>query len=260
MPASVSSQVTPSTSTDRPAGPLVLAIDIGGTHLKAGILAPTGMMSAGPQRVDTPHPAVPAAVVAALVNLVGPLRPFDRMSIGFPGVVRGGRVLTAPNLGTQAWHGFPLADTLAEKLGAPARLENDATVQGLGVITGRGLECVITLGTGMGFALFQDGKPAPHLELSQHPVHGRRTYDQYIGNAVLRAVGRKRWNKHVQRAIGHINTLTSCDTLFIGGGNSKYVQLDLPATVQIVSNQAGITGGIRLWDPLHDHAAAEAAP
>lgn len=260
MPAAGSSQVTRSARTDRPTGPLTLAIDVGGTRLKAGILAPTGIMSAGPDRVDTPHPATPAAVVDALVDLVRPLRPFDRISIGFPGVVRDGRVLTAPNLGTQPWHGFPLADTLAEKLGAPARLENDATVQGLGVITGHGVECVITLGTGMGFALFHDGSPAPHLELSQHPVHGGKTYDHYIGNAVLRAVGRKRWNRHVRRAIDNINTLTSCDTLFIGGGNAKYVQLELPATVQIVSNQAGITGGIRLWDAVSDRPAARAAP
>jgi polyphosphate glucokinase len=260
MPAAESSQMDKSARTARPIGPLTLAIDVGGTRLKAGILAPTGSMTAGPLRVDTPHPATPAAVVAALVDLVGPLRPFDRISIGFPGVVRGGRVLTAPNLGTQAWHGFPLADTLAEKLGASARLENDATVQGLGVIAGRGLECVITLGTGMGFALFRDGRPAPHLELSQHPVHDSKTYDHYIGNAVLRSVGRKRWNKHVRRAIDCINTLTTCDTLYIGGGNAKYVQLELPATVQIVSNQAGITGGIRLWDALPGHAAAEAVP
>jgi polyphosphate glucokinase len=171
-------------------------------------------------------------------------------------VVREGRVLTAPNLETKAWHGFPLADTLAEKLGAPARVENDATVQGLGVIAGRGLECVITLGTGMGFALFEDGRPAPHLELSQHPLRGRRTYDRYIGNAALRSVGRKRWNRRVQRAIDCIATLTGYDTLYIGGGNSKYVQLDLPATVQIVSNAAGITGGIRLWDGVPDHASA----
>ena len=105
-------------------------------------------------------------------ELVGPLGRFQRISIGFPGVVRGGRVLTAPNLGTEAWHGFPLAAALAERLGAPARLANDATVQGLGVIAGHGLECVITLGTGMGFALFEDGRPGPHLELSQHPVRG----------------------------------------------------------------------------------------
>ena len=126
------------TRSGRPTGPLTLAIDVGGTHLKAGILSPDGHMTAGPSRVDTPHPAPPDAVVEALVGLAGPLGRFDRISIGFPGVVRDGRVLTAPNLDTKAWHGFPLAATLAERLGAPARLANDATVQGLGVIDGHG--------------------------------------------------------------------------------------------------------------------------
>jgi len=163
-------------------------------------------------------------------------------------VVRDGIVLTAPNLGTEAWHGWPLAATLAERLGVPARLANDATVQGLGVIAGRGVECVITLGTGMGFALFENGKPGPHLELSQHPVRGRKTYDQYVGNAAFRAEGRKAWNKRVRRAIDSITTLTTCDTLYIGGGNAKNLQLELPSNVRIVSNEAGITGGIRLWD------------
>ena len=191
-------------------------------------------------------------MINVLTGLVGSLGPFQRISIGFPGVVRGGRVLTAPNLGTEAWHDFPLAKALAERLGAPARLANDATVQGLGVIAGHGLECVITLGTGMGFALFEDGMPGPHLELSQHPVRGRKTYDQYIGNAALRAVGRKRWNRRVRTAIGHIATLTSFDVLYIGGGNSRHVQGDLPDKVRIVSNEAGITGGIRLWDATLD--------
>ena len=246
------------TKPDRPAGRLTLAIDIGGTRLKAGILAATGRMTAGPRRVDTPHPSPPSAVVDALVALVGPLGTFERISIGFPGVVRDGRVLTAPNLGTPAWYGFPLAATLAEKLGAPARLANDATVQGLGVIAGRGVECVITLGTGMGFALFENGRPGPHLELSQHPVRGRKTYDQYIGNAALRSIGRKAWNKRVRKAIDYIITLTGCDVLYIGGGNAKNLQLELPATVRIVSNEAGITGGIRLWDSVHNDAFAAA--
>ncbi len=246
------------TRLERPAGPLTLAIDVGGTRLKAGILADTGQMIAGPKRIDTPHPAPPQAVVDALVALVGPLGAFERISIGFPGVVRDGRVMTAPNLGTTAWHGFPLGATLSEKLGAPARLANDATVQGLGVISGRGIECVITLGTGMGFALFEDGRTAPHLELSQHPVRGRKTYDQYIGNAALRSVGKKAWNKRVRKAIDYIITLTSCDVLYIGGGNAKNLQLELPASVRIVSNEAGITGGIRLWDGVHDAAFSPA--
>ena len=239
-------------------GPLTLAIDVGGTHLKAGVLSPAGDMSAGPAHVETPHPATPDAVIKALTGLVGPLGRFQRISIGFPGVVRGGRVLSAPNLGTEAWHGFPLAKTLAEQLGAPARLTNDGTVQGLGVITGHGVECVITLGTGMGFALFEDGRPGPHLELSQHPVRGGKTYDRYVGNAALGEVGRKRWNRRVRRAIGFIATLTSFDILYVGGGNSRHVQGELPEQVRIVSNEAGITGGIRLWDAKLDAMFAAA--
>jgi polyphosphate glucokinase len=240
------------------AGPMTLAIDVGGTNLKVGILDPGGTMVAGPNHVPTPHPGTPAAVADALAGLATPLGHFDRISIGFPGVVRGGRVLTAPNLDNAAWHDFPLAPTLAERLHAPARLANDATVQGLGVIAGKGVECVITLGTGMGFALFQDGRPAPHLELSQHPVRGRKTYDMYIGNAALRAIGRKRWNRRVRTAIGFITTLTNCDKLYIGGGNGRHVKLDLPENVRIVSNEAGITGGIRLWDAKADEMVAAA--
>ncbi|HVC62461.1 MAG TPA: ROK family protein [Acetobacteraceae bacterium] len=235
-----------------PSGPLTLAIDIGGTKLKASVLAVTGRMIEQPNRVDTPHPAKPDAVVAALAELVRTLGAFDRISIGFPGVVRRGRVVTAPNLGTEDWHAYALADALAERLGKPARMLNDATVQGLGVISGHGLECVITLGTGMGFALFDRGYPAPHLELSQHPVRKGMTYDQWIGDAALHEVGPKIWNRRVRKAIDIIATLVNYDTLAIGGGNAKRLDFALPAGVRAVSNDAGITGGIRLWDPLLD--------
>ena len=235
-----------------PAGPLTLAIDVGGSHLKASVLAASGEMIEAPDRIDTPHPATPDAVVAGLLGIVRQLGAFDRVSVGFPGVVRGGRVITAPNLGTEAWHDYALADTLGQKLGKPVRMLNDATVQGLGVITGRGLECVITLGTGMGFALFDRRYPAPHLELSQHPVHKALTYDQWIGNAALHDAGAKRWNRRVRKAIGFISTLVCYDTLAIGGGNAKRIDFPLPDGVRIVPNEAGITGGIRLWDPLLD--------
>ncbi len=235
-----------------PSVPLTLAIDVGGSRLKASVLDPQGVMTEPPVRIDTPHPASPTAVVEALVALVQPLGPFDRISIGFPGVVRHGRVLTAPNLGNEAWRNYALAEQLTERLDRPARLLNDATVQGLGVISGEGLECVITLGTGTGFALFDDGRPAPHLELSQHPVHRGKTYDEWIGNAALEKAGRKRWNKRVQQAIDHITTLVNYDVLLIGGGNAKHIKFDLPPDVRLVSNQAGITGGIRLWDTALD--------
>jgi polyphosphate glucokinase len=237
-------------------GKLTLAIDVGGTRLKAGLLDQSGAMVAGPNRIDTPpHPA-PQVVLDALIGLASPLGDFDRISVGFPGVVRHGQVLTAPNLGTPEWRNFPLAASLTDKLGKPARMLNDAEVQGLGVISGKGVECVITLGTGMGFALFQDGHPAPHLELSQHPIHKDKTYDQFIGAAAFKAVGRKRWNRRLRRVLGCITTLVGFDTLYIGGGDAKQVELELAPNIRLVSNEAGITGGVRLWDKAMDSVFA----
>ena len=187
--------------------PLTLAIDIGGSHLKAGVLTVGGDMTTGPVHVVTPKPARPAAVIEALAELVKPLGPYDRVSIGFPGVVRAGAVLTAPNLGTKAWRRFPLAAAMEQRLGHPVRMLNDASVQGLGVISGRGLECVLTMGTGMGFALFNSGRIAPHLELSQHPAHKDKTYDQYVGHAALADIGPRRWNKRMRKVIDLLATL-----------------------------------------------------
>ena len=224
-------------------------MDIGGSRIKAGLLDADGGMVAESARVDTPHPSGPSAVIASLIDLVGPLGAFDRVSVGFPGVVRAGRVLTAPNLGTEAWHGFPLGSDLSQRLGKPTRVLNDASIQGLGVISGVGLECVITLGTGFGFALFQDGVIAPHLELGQHPIAKDKTYDRYLGNAALHKIGRPKWNKRLQKALGILDTFVSYDTLLIGGGNAQDIDFDLPSNVRIVPNAAGITGGVKLWAP-----------
>lgn len=232
------------------AGVRTLAFDIGGSRLKAALLDGTGQVIGGPVRTDTPHPGGPAVVVPALVGLARQLGDCDRISIGFPGVVRAGTVVTAPNLGTPAWHGTPLAQRLSEAIGKPARLLNDGSVQGLGVIAGAGVEAVITLGTGMGFALFRAGRLAPHLEMGQHPVRTDRTYDHYIGAAALADCGLKRWNRRVGRVIGYLHTLTNYDMLYIGGGNAKHVTIQLPGNVKIVSNAAGLTGGVKLWEVL----------
>ncbi len=251
---------TPQSDTlPRPA-PRTLAIDVGGTRLKAGILDEVGTMIAGPERVDTPHPSTPADIVVTLTELVRPLGAFDRISVGFPGVVRGGHVLTAPNLGTAAWHAYPLANDLAQRLGKPTRILNDASVQGLGVIEGVGVECVITLGTGFGFALFQDGLLAPHLEMGQHPCTKDKTYDLYLGNAAFHKVGRAKWNKRLAKALVYLDTLITYDTLLIGGGNAQAIDFDLPANVRIVPNAAGITGGVRLWAPRMEEAFTERPP
>ena len=234
--------------------PRTLALDVGGSRLKAGLLGPDGALIGERQRVDTPKPAPPGAVVPLLQGLATKLPGFDRISAGFPGIVRDGVVRTAPNLGTREWAGFDLAGALRERLGKPARVLNDASVQGLGVIAGRGLECVITLGTGFGFALYQDGKLLPHLELSQHPARNDMTYDQYVGSAALKEVGAEKWQRRVRRVMAQVETLVTYDALLIGGGNAKLIAFELPANVRIVDNTAGILGGVRLWDPEQDEA------
>ena len=245
-------------SQERP--PLTLAIDVGGSGLKAAVLDPAGNMMTGSERVQTPKPSDPAAVVAEIVGLAAKLGDFDRISVGFPGVVRHGHVLTAPNLGTDVWHRFPLAEELSARLGRPTRMLNDATVQGLGVITEVGVECVITLGTGFGFALFEDGLLGPHLELGQHPVTKEKTYDLYLGNAALRKIGRAKWNKRLAKAVGYIDTLVTYDTLLIGGGNARLIDFALPHNARIVPNAAGITGGVKLWAPKLANAFREQPP
>ncbi len=255
-PATPAAPVAPDDVTP---GPVTLGIDIGGTNLKAGLLDAEGKMLGERVHVPTPHLARPSAVVDLLVTLVRPLGSFQRVSVGFPGVVRQGVVKTAPNLGTEEWAGFPLAPALSGKLGVPVRMLNDAVVQGLGVISGHGLECVITLGTGFGFALYQDGRLAPHLEMGQHIARKDLTYDHYVGDAVLHSIGKKRWRRRVERAIAGLRVLTNFDVLYVGGGNARFIEATLPADIHLVSNDAGITGGVKLWAPSLDDAFAGAA-
>src|SRR5689334_20218917 len=235
-----------------------LAIDIGGTGIKAALLDDAGAIIGERQRVPTPpKPVSPEDLVRAIDEVAAPLGAFERVSVGFPGYVRDGRVITAPNLGTEALAGLDLQSVLAEQLGKPVRVLNDADVQGFGAIKGQGLEMVLTLGTGAGTALFRDGEVLPHLELAHHPVSGNKTYDEYIGNIARKKKGRKTWNKRVAKVIDILREVVRFDHLYLGGGNAKDVTFALPADVTVVPNTDGLTGGIRLWhkDPTADMAA-----
>lgn len=239
------------------AGPRTLAIDIGGTHIKASVLDATGRMVVPEAMLSTPHrPATPRAVIDVIAQLCETLPEFDRISAGFPGYVKRNVVYTAPNLGTKAWHGFPLAEALTARFGKPARILNDADVQGLGVVGGEGLECVLTLGTGIGSSLFLNGRLLPHLELGQHPVWQNQTYDEYIGDAVRRRKGRAKWNARLKKALGIVTTLINYDTLHLGGGNAARIDFKLPENIKVASNVNGITGGIHLWNPELDELFA----
>ncbi|MFZ5482315.1 MAG: ROK family protein [Myxococcota bacterium] len=224
-----------------------LCIDVGGTGLKAMVVDPRGKALSERMRVATPRPATPEVVIAALEALVAPLAPYERVSIGFPGVVRDGVTHTAPNLHPD-WKGVPLAARMEKALGRPVRTANDAGVQGLGVIAGKGVEMVLTLGTGLGCGLYVDGRYVPNLELAHHPWRGKKTYEQRLGERARAKVGNPRWNERVRATIARLEPIFNYDRLYLGGGNTKHLDRDgLPENVKVVSNVAGLLGGVRLW-------------
>lgn len=229
-----------------------LAIDVGGTGLKASVLDGRGKMIVESVRVDTPYPCLPKVLIKTLVDLVKPLPAFDRVSVGFPGYVRDDKVITAPHFGNDVWDGFDLVKALKTKLGKPVRLLNDADMQGLAAIQGTGLELVITLGTGVGTGWFRNGEPMPHLELAQHPVHKGKNYNEFIGDKALKKIGKKKWNSRVQQAITILQDLFHPDETYIGGGNARKITFTLAPHVHLISNQDGILGGFRLWEPIQN--------
>lgn len=227
----------------------ILAIDIGGTGLKAAIVDTKGRFLTERLRVKTPKNPGPRKVVLALVELVRPLKGYDHVSIGFPGYVRDGKVFTAPNLSTKAWRNYPLARAIEERLGKPTRLNNDADVQGLAVIKGKGLELVCTLGTGFGTAWFRDGELLPHMELAHMPIHHKSDFDGYIGERERKKIGNKEWNKRMKKVIPILATVMNYDRLYLGGGNAQRIDFRLPRNVTRVSNDAGMEGSAFVWHP-----------
>ena len=215
--------------------------------MKASVLDKNGRMLHDRLRVDTPKKVTPRQLVGLIAGLIPTLPRFDRVSVGFPGVVRNGVVLTAPNLGTDRFHRFNLARALERRLGKPVRVENDADVQGLAVVRGKGVEMVITLGTGFGSSIFIDGRLGPHLELAHHVFRKDKTYEDELGEAARERDGDQTWQRHVREAIESLRNLTNFDHLYVGGGNSRLLNGALPRDVSVVSNTAGILGGVRLW-------------
>lgn len=242
--------------------PRTLSFDIGGTGLKASVLSKYGELLHEPVRIPTPYPLRPEQLVAALGQIATGLPSYQRVSAGFPGMVREGRVLSAPHFVSptgdggktsveleKAWSGFELQQALATALGRPCRVANDADVQGAAVVKGEGLELVVTLGTGVGTALFWQGKLAPHLELAQHPLSKRgKSYNELLGDAARKKDGSSKWNDKVLATLGILKGLVFYDHCYIGGGNSNKIKFPLPPDVTLADNSAGIIGGIKLWE------------
>jgi len=241
-PKSVSAAPKPVTSS---AHPITLSIDIGGSGVKAMLLSPAGKAISERARILTPKVPTPHAILRILDQLRARFPKFDRVSVGFPGVIKNGITYNAVNLHPR-WINFPLQHELEKRWRKPVRAANDASVQGYGAVKGHGVELVLTLGTGVGSSLFTGGKLCPGLELGHHPWK-KRTYEDYLGRRGLKHYGKKHWNKLLLEAIDQTEKLFNWDHLYLGGGNTKKIDFKLPPDVSVVSNEDGITGGVALW-------------
>ena len=240
---------------------VTLCVDVGGSGVKAALVDVHGDLVSERVRIDTPYPCPPERLVEALISLAAPLGHADRATVGFPGLVRDGCVLhvpsltrssydgdTDPGLRTQ-WDRFPLQSALQDGLGIPTKVLNDADVQGCAVVEGRGLEFVVTLGTGVGTALFFDGRLLPHLELSHGPFKKDMSIDAALGNVERKRLERDHWRARVRAAIEIFDAMLYFDRIYVGGGNAKHLDpSDVGSKGTIVSNSAGIIGGVRAWD------------
>ena len=240
---------------------VTLSIDVGGSGIKAALLDAEGQMISERVRVDTPYPCTPTVLVGEIIKMSEKLTGFGRVSVGFPGLARDGRVFHVPSFSkstlegeidpdlVELWHGFDLEKKLDEAFQVPVRVANDADVQGSAVIKGKGLEFVITLGTGCGTAMFFDGHLLPHLELGHAPFRKGNTFEEQIGNAARREAGKERWAQRVAKAIDAFDRFIFFDHIYIGGGNARLLEdYDFGPKVSIVENTAGILGGIAIWE------------
>ena len=242
-------------------GVRTLAVDVGGTGLKALVLSPDGEMISERVRRETPYPCPPPVLLDELEALAKSQPEFDRVSVGFPGTIRRGHVREVPAFSrpkpgakpdpglVAQWSGFDLQTSLQERFGRPTRVANDADVQGCAVVTGTGMELVITLGTGVGCAVFFDGALLPHMELSHGRFDEGLSIEVACGDHHREKIGTKAWRKLVASALDAFEAMVLPDHLYIGGGNAKRLDPDtLGPNRSLVPNISGLLGGIKLWE------------
>jgi polyphosphate glucokinase len=191
------------------------------------------------------------------------------VSVGFPGTIRRGRVREVPAFSrprpgakpdkklVAQWTGFELEEALQERFGRPTRVANDADVQGCAVVTGAGMELVVTLGTGVGSAVFFDGVLLPHMELSHGRFGEGLSIEVACGDHHREKIGTKAWRPLVASALDALEAMVLPDHLYIGGGNAKRLDPEaLGPGRSIVPNISGLLGGLALWE----RAVGAAAP
>jgi polyphosphate glucokinase len=212
----------------------ILVIDIGGSHVKLVVGAqrtPLKLLS-GPDMT-------PRQMMKAVLEATADWK-YDHVSIGYPGPVRNDRPTANPvNLGP-GWVGFDFHKAFRK----PVRVVNDAAMQALGSYDG-GRMLFMGLGTGLGTALVTDGVVVP-LEISHLPYHDGETYEDFLGEAGMKLLGKRRWKKHVQKVAEMFRVAFNADYVVLGGGNVRHIA-EMPPHTRRGSNANAFRGGLRLW-------------
>jgi polyphosphate glucokinase len=212
----------------------ILVIDVGGTHVK---VRATGQR----KRLIIPSgPRLTAQKMVAAVRKLTMGWAYDGVSIGYPGAVLHGRIVSEPhNLGS-GWVGF----AWQKAFGRPVKVINDAAMQALGSYQKKRM-LFLGLGTGLGAAMIVDGLLEP-MELAHLPYRKGRTYEDYVGDKGLKRLGKKRWRRHVNDVVTRLKVALEADYVVLGGGNARLIK-KLPADARLGDNANAFRGGYRLW-------------
>jgi polyphosphate glucokinase len=213
----------------------VLAVDVGGSHIKALLAGETQ-----PRRFRSGPDLTARAMVNGVLEEVDGWT-FDHVSVGIPAAVRGGKPIAEPvNLG-DGWVGFDYA----QAFGAPTKVVNDAVMQAIGSYDG-GRMLFLGLGTGLGSALILDGVVEP-LELGHLPYR-KKTFEDYVSQRALKRQGKKKWRETVFDVVARFTSALEPDYIVIGGGSASELG-ELPPKCRLGDNSKAFVGGFRLWDP-----------
>jgi polyphosphate glucokinase len=212
----------------------ILVVDVGGTHIK--FHAP----GTGKLVKIISGPAMTAAQMVDSVKQATAGWKYDAVSMGYPGPVKNNQPLLEPhNLGG-GWTKF----NFAKAFGCPIRIINDAAMQALGGHTG-GRMLFLGLGTGLGSALVVGDTVLP-LELAHLPYKKNRSYEEYLGTAGLKRLGKRKWQRHVAEVVRLLKNALLVDYVILGGGNARLIE-KYPPDVRPGKNSNAIRGGYRLW-------------
>jgi polyphosphate glucokinase len=236
--------------------PRILVIDVGGTHVK--------LLASG-RRAPLSLPSGPTLTPGAMVREVRDATrrwSYDHVSIGYPGPVVDGLPAIEPHNLAKGWVGFDFT----RALGMPVQVINDAAMQALGGYQG-GRMLFLGLGTGLGSALVVEGHLQP-LELAHLPYRKGRSYEDYVGDAGRKRLGKHRWLAHVARIVAMLKLGLQAESVLVGGGNARHLHASLdrlPAGTRLGSNADAFRGGMRLWRAPEDrrrvaHRAAVTRP